>query len=111
VEHEMKNLKHAAHGNHHDHCIAIAKGLDKIRNKILNTVDKCVSNSTDEAINLDRKIVRGIGTFLAKNRDILNETAQCFASDVIQTDGIACLNNVSKIIHKYILFGVNDKHF
>ncbi|XP_073967837.1 uncharacterized protein [Bombus fervidus] len=93
VEHEMKILKHKAHGNHHDHCIAIAKGFEKIRTKILNEVDKCVSNNTDEAINLDKKIVRSIGKFLTKNKDILNEAAQCFASDVNQTDGIACLNN------------------
>jgi hypothetical protein len=95
VEYEMKILKHKAHGNHNDYCIAIEKGLEKIRNKILSKVDKCVSNHMDEAINVEGKIARTTEKFLTKTENVVNEAAQCVASNVIHSDAIACLNNVS----------------
>jgi hypothetical protein len=95
VEHEIKILKHKEHEHHHDHCIAIVKGLEKIRNKILNKVDKCVSNHIDEGINVEGKIARATERFLTKTENLAKQAAQCVASNVIHSDAIACLNNVS----------------
>lgn len=95
VAHEMKILKHKAHGNHNDHCTAIAKDMKKIREKILNAVNKCVSNHMDEAINVEQKIVRDSQKLLTKTEDVINEAAQCVVSDVLLIDAIACLDNVS----------------
>lgn len=91
----MKILKHKAHGNHNDHCTAIAKDMKKIREKILNAVNKCVSNNMEEAINVEQKIVRDSQKLVTKTEDVINEAAQCVVSDVLLVDAIACLDNVS----------------
>lgn len=91
----MKILKKKAHGNQNDQCTAIGKDLKKIRDKILNSVNKCVSNYMDEAINVDEKIVRASKKFQTKNADIVNEAAQCVVSNVLPINAIACLDNVS----------------
>jgi hypothetical protein len=94
VEHEIKILKHKPHGKHNDHCIAIAKGVERIRNRISNAIDKCVSKNMDEAINVEEKIERSTKKFLTKTENAVNEAAQC-AAKVIHNDAIVCLNNVS----------------
>lgn len=91
----MKILKKKAHGNNNDQCTAIAKDLKKIRDKILNSVNKCVSNYMDEAINVEEKIVRASEKFQTKTENVVNEAAQCIVSNVLLTDAIACLDNVS----------------
>lgn len=91
----MKILKKKAHRNNNDQCTAIAKDLKKIRDKILNSVNKCVSNYMDEAIEVEEKIVRDSENFQTKTEDIVNETAQCVVSNLEIINAIACLDNVS----------------
>lgn len=91
----MKILKKKAHGNDNNQCTAIAKDLKKIRDKILNSVNKCVSNYMDEAINVEKQIVRASEKFLSKTENVVNEAARCVVSDVLLIDAIACLDNVS----------------
>lgn len=95
MAHELKILKYKTHGNHNNHCTDIAKDLEKIRNKILNIVNKCVSTNMDEVIHAEEKIAQASKAFLTTIKDIADEAAHCVASNALPFEAIACLDNVS----------------
>lgn len=95
MAHELKILKHKTHGNHNNHCTAIAKDLEKIRKKILNAVKKCVLTNIDEAIDVEEKIAQASKAFVNKIEDVVDEAAHCVVSNVLPFNAIECLDNVS----------------